>query len=100
VTLTTGDRLLIVSCPTDFFKDFRFVVVGVMRDNNEKYTASEKSQVHYPTVICAVNGWDNPYKNVAPWYPEIIIGNPELSQTTKKLTAEDYEPKQKEKTKK
>ncbi|MGN1203201.1 MAG: hypothetical protein ACI4RF_07875, partial [Eubacterium sp.] len=49
--ITRQDTLLTISCPTDYRKDFRFVVIGVMRENaDDKSAATEKSNVHYPQV--------------------------------------------------
>ena len=33
-----SDKLITISCPTSYHKDFRFVVVGVARDDDKKFT--------------------------------------------------------------
>lgn len=82
VTMTTGDELISIVCPTDFHKDFKFVVVGVMRDKNtEKWIAEEKSKIHYPNIIFYEKHEDNPYALAGPWYPEIIVANGTVQQT-------------------
>lgn len=91
ITLTRQDKLLTISCPTSYRESFRFVVVGVLRNElTEKATASEKSKVHYPQVIYDENGQENPYALSYQWYPEIVIKSDNGKEKTKKQTIEDY----------
>lgn len=89
--VTRQDTLLTISCPTDYKKDFRFVVVGVLReDTSSKSTATEKSDVRYPQIIFDEMGKDNTYKYASKWYPEIVITNNEGEQKTIRKTIDDY----------
>ncbi len=91
VNINRQDTLLTISCPTDYRKDFRFVVVGVMRENNDsKSTATEKDEVRYPQVIFDGTGKNNPYKYAPKWYPEIIVTNNNGEQKTIQKTIDDY----------
>lgn len=91
VTVTRQDTMLTISCPTDYRKDFRFVVVGVMRDNTDnKSTAAQKDNIHYQQVIYDEKKMDNPYKFATKWYPEIIITDSEGNEKTVQKTIEDY----------
>lgn len=92
MTLTRQDKLLTISCPTDYRENFRFVVVGVLRnDSTEKPTAEDKSSVHYPQVIYNELKQDNPYKFASQWYPEIQKTNSKGDIQTEKQTRKDYE---------
>lgn len=91
VTVTRGDRLLTVSCPTDYRADFRFVVVGVMRDDNEKLTAKSKQMIRYPQVIYDEQGKQNPYRFASKWYPEIIITKDDGTTRTYQQDIKHYE---------
>lgn len=92
VTITRQDKILTVSCPTDYREDFRFVVIGVMRESTgDKLTAAEKNSVRYPQVIYDETGLENPYRFAAKWYPEIIVTDGEGNEKTVKKSIEDYE---------
>lgn len=92
IDITRQDTILTVSCPTDYRADFRFVVIGVMRENTgSKLTAEEKSDVHYPQIIYDETNTENPYRFSSQWYPEIIVTDSEGTQTTIQKTIEDYE---------
>lgn len=86
LTITRADTLLTISCPTDYRDNFRFVVVGVLRDDDEKLVATEKSKIRYPQVIYDENGQTNPYRFASKWYPEIIVRSKTKTQSIK-----DYE---------
>lgn len=91
VTLTRQDKLLTISCPTDYREGFRFVVVGVLRnDSNSKPTAAEKTDVHYPQVIYDEKNEKNPYNLAYQWYPEIVERTSEGTTQTKKESIKDY----------
>ncbi|MGN1328989.1 MAG: hypothetical protein ACI4V4_04740 [Eubacterium sp.] len=91
VTLTRQDKLLTISCPTEFRAGFRFVVVGVLRnESNDKPTATEKSKVHYPQVIYDENNQKNPYDLAYQWYPEIVEKTSDGTIKTRKESIEDY----------
>lgn len=81
LTLTRNDKMIFISCPTDFKKDFRFVVVGVMRENTDtKLTAKERDDTHYPQAVYDDKKQNNPYRLAGPWYPEIVITNGEQEE--------------------
>ena len=86
ITVTRGDTLLTVSCPTDFHKDFRFVVVGIARDDDKKLTATPRSHIFYPQVIYDETGEKNYFNFTAQWYPTIVVGDKKVKQTI-----DDYE---------
>ena len=91
VTITRQDKLITVSSPTNFRQDFRFVVVGVMReDTDSKPTATPKNDVHYPQVIYDEQGINNPYALSSKWYPTIIYKDKEENELTKKQSENDY----------
>lgn len=91
VNITRQDTVLTISCPTDYRKDFRFVVVGVLRDNAEtKSTANEKDNINYPEIIFDELKKDNPYKFATKWYPEIIITDSEGNEKTIQKSIDDY----------
>ncbi|MCD7796264.1 MAG: hypothetical protein LUG95_01160 [Clostridiales bacterium] len=91
IALTKQDTLLTISCPTDYRENFRFVVVGVLRnDSTDKATAEEKSQIRYPQIIYDENGELNPYCFASNWYPEIIVTVGD-SETTETQSIIDYE---------
>lgn len=91
VNVTRQDTLLTISCPTDYRKDFRFVVVGVLReDTDSKSTATPKEDIRYPQVIFDEMEKDNPYKYASKWYPEIVVTNKEGEQKTIRKTIDDY----------
>lgn len=95
IDITRQDKLITISCPTDYRSNFRFVVVGVMRDDAaDKLTATEKDDVRYPQVIYDESKIQNPYKYASDWYPEIVITNSDGTQNTIQKTAEDYQNKQ------
>ncbi|MDD6728175.1 MAG: hypothetical protein PUE08_03025 [Eubacteriales bacterium] len=92
ITLTRQDTILTLSCPTDYREGFRFVVVGVMRDEKgEKPQARENTLIHYPQVIFDEKGEKNPYSLAEKWYPEIIITNGDGTEKTKQQSIKDYE---------
>lgn len=92
IDITRQDTILTVSCPTDYREDFRFVVIGVMReDTDSKLTAEDKSDVHYPQIIYDETNTENSYRFSSQWYPEIIVTDSEGTQTTIQKTIEDYE---------
>ncbi|MGN0521961.1 MAG: hypothetical protein ACI4IQ_04910 [Eubacterium sp.] len=91
VTITRNDTLLTLSCPTDYREDYRFVVVGVMRDNpDNKPTAKEKEKIRLQQAIYDENNQENPYKYSAQWYPEIIVTDKDGNKKTIQQTIEDY----------
>ncbi|MDE6155970.1 MAG: hypothetical protein K2F67_05980 [Eubacterium sp.] len=91
VNVTRQDTLITISCPTDYRNDFRFIVVGVLReDTDSKSTATEKTDIRYPQVIFDEMEKDNPYKYASKWYPEIVITNNEGEQETIRKTIDDY----------
>lgn len=93
VNVTRQDTLLTISCPTDYHKNFRFVVVGVLRENTDsKFTATEKSSdIHYPQIIYDEMKKDNPYKFATKWYPEIIVTDKEGNEKTIQKSIKDYQ---------
>lgn len=91
INVTRQDTVLTISCPTDYRKNFRFVVVAVLRDDAEtKVKANEKDSINYPKVIFDELKKDNPYKFATKWYPEIIITNSEGNEKTVQKSIDDY----------
>ena len=80
-----SDKLITISCPTSYHKDFRFVVVGVARDDDKKFTASPKKLIRYPQVICDEKGSRNHFASAKPWYPQIVITSEKDNTTTTKI---------------
>lgn len=82
VDLTRGDTFITLSCPTDYRNNYRFVVVGVARENTgTKLTAADKKDIHYQQAVYDEKGIENPYKYASQWYPEIIIGDKTIQKT-------------------
>lgn len=91
ITLTRQDKLIVLSCDTDYHKNFKFVLVGVQTDDTtKKPVAEEKSSVHYPQVIHDEQKTDNPFRFASQWYPEIIVKDKEGNVSTVKQTIDDY----------
>lgn len=91
ITITRQDKLITVSCPTDYKEDFRFVVVGVMRDGtDDKPTALPKEEIHFPQVIYDEQGTKNPYALASQWYPTITITDNTGKEITKQHSKKDY----------
>lgn len=91
INVTRQDTVLTISCPTDYRKNFRFVVVAVLRDDAEtKAKANEKDNINYPKVIFDELKKDNPYKFATKWYPEIIITDSEGNEKTVQKSIDDY----------
>lgn len=80
-----SDKLVTISCPTSYHKDFRFVVVGVARDDNKKLTASAKKLVRYPQVICDEKGIRNNFASAKQWYPQIVLTAEKDNTTSTKI---------------
>lgn len=94
INITRQDTVLTISCPTNYRKDFRFVVVAVQRDDDgTKAKACEKDSINYPKVIFDELKKDNPYKFATKWYPEIIITDSEGHEKTIQKSLNDYKSK-------
>lgn len=92
MTLTRQDTILTVSCPTDYRENFRFVVIGVLRnDSTEKPEAQSNSRVRYPQVIYDEQGTENPYRFASDWYPEIVRTDSKGNEIAKQQSITDYE---------
>ena len=90
-TFTRQEKLLTISCATDYHKDFRFVVVAVLSDEKtEKPTVSDKKFVNYPQVVFDQKKQENPYRFASKWYPEIIVKDSDGNESTVKQTMDDY----------
>ena len=86
VSPTRDDTLITISCPTSYHQDFRFVIVGVARDDNNKLKAMPKNLVRYPQVICNEKGIANNFLGASKWYPQIVISsNGKKNETTTKI---------------
>ncbi len=91
LTVSRQDELLTISCPTDYEKDFRFVIVAVARSGvPEKSKALPNSKIHYPQKIYDKMHQKNPYELSSEWYPEIVINNGKDNQKTVKQNIDDY----------
>lgn len=91
INVTRQDTVLTISCPTDYRKNFRFVVVAVLRDDAEtKVKANEKDSINYPKVIFDELKKDNPYKFATKWYPEINITDSEGNEKAIQKSIDDY----------
>ena len=80
-----SDKLITISCPTSFHKDFRFVVVGVARDDDKKLKASSKNLIRYPQVICDEKGIKNNFAGAKKWYPQIVLTYEKDDTTSTKI---------------
>lgn len=92
ITITRQDKLLTISCDTEYRKDFRFVVVGVLSDRKAvKPVAANKDRINYPQVIFDEKGEQNPYRFSSKWYPEIIVTDKNGVEKTIQQSIKDYE---------
>ena len=85
ITITRQDRLIFISCPSDYSDNFRFVLVGVQRDDlsaKPKATEKKQSDIRMPQVIYDEQELENPYRFADQWYPEYEITNPDTEKTT------------------
>ena len=67
------DYFLSISVPSDFMKDFRFVVVCVKTDKKgfeKSKTALPNEKIFFPQVWYDANHEDNPYKFTGKWHPK------------------------------
>ena len=94
LTITGHDRMIFISCPADYRENFRFVLVGIQRDDlSNKLQAKEKreDEIHFPQVIYDESERENRYRFSKQWYPEYEITNPETDKvTTVKTDINDY----------
>lgn len=67
-----NDKLVMISCPSSLGENYRFVVVGVARNDDKKLTASSKNLVRYPQAVCDSKGIRNNFAGADKWYPEIV----------------------------
>ena len=89
--ITRTDTLLTISCPTDYKKDYRFVVVCKAVDEiKPDLIATEKEYSHLTQIEYDEKGEVNPYRFASKWYPEIIITNPDGNTTTIKRSIDYY----------
>lgn len=66
-----SDNLITIAADSDFMKNSKFVVVGVL--NAEKQTeAKENDSVHYPQAWYDANKQTNPYRFSSQWYPTVF----------------------------
>ena len=88
--LLEQNYILSISAPSDFMKDFRFVIVCVKtEDKFEKANKAEPNKrIHYPQVWYDKNKQKNPFYLAGDWYPEIVVDS---NSTTKQLTRKDFE---------
>lgn len=96
INITGNDILLTVSCPTDYKKDFRFVIVGVLCENSsEKAVAKAKAadDIRYQQIIYDEQNLKNPYRFSKKWYPEIIITDDAENETILQKTVDDFSSK-------
>lgn len=96
--LSRKDRLLIITCPTDFRDNFEFVLVCKMTNDMKKSTAkdNDEERIHYPQAVFDEKKLENPYRLANGWYPEIIIElepdeNGEPVTEVRQLSSLDYE---------
>jgi len=91
LTVSRQDELLTISCPTDYEKDFRFVIVAVARSGeSDKSKALPNNKIHYPQIVYDKKHQKNPYELSSEWYPEIVINNGKDNRKTVKQSIEDY----------
>ena len=88
--LLEQNYVLSISAPSDFMKDFRFVIVCVKADDGfEKSTKAEpNAKIHYPQIWYDTNNQKNPFWLSGDWYPEIVVDS---NGKTKQLTRKDFE---------
>lgn len=91
ITLTRQDKLITISCDTEYRENYRFVVVGLLcSENAQKPVAAEKESSHYQQVIYDEKGIENPYRFASDWYPEIIIYDENSNESTIVQTIDDF----------
>ncbi|MBR7060452.1 MAG: hypothetical protein IKI34_01800 [Eubacterium sp.] len=67
------DYFLSVSAPSDFMKDFRFVILCVKNGKSgfeKSETAKPNDKIFFPQVWYDANNEDNPYKFTGKWQPK------------------------------
>lgn len=83
--LTRQDTVLTISCPTDYRKNYRFVIVckAVEEVNQDAVAVAAKDPyVTYSEYLEA--GGDNPFRKPSEWYPDIVIIDENGEKTTAK----------------
>lgn len=92
ITITRQEKLLTISCDTDYIKDFRFVVVAIScADSSDKPVATEKSRVRYPQAMYSKLGIDKVPNLADKWYPEIVVTDNNSNEKIIKQSIKDYE---------
>ena len=90
--ITRADTLLTISCPTDYKKDYRFVVICKAVDEiKPDLVATEKEYSHLTQSEYDEKGEVNPYRFASKWYPEIIITDEKGNETTIQRDISYYE---------
>ncbi|MCM1114222.1 MAG: hypothetical protein NC397_01850 [Clostridium sp.] len=90
--LTRQDLLLTISCPTDYKKDYRFIIVCKLVDQiDTTLTAEDKAKLRLTQSEYDELDKTNPYRFSGHWYPEIKITDKQGNETTVKKTIKDYE---------
>lgn len=80
--LKYDDKVLNISCDTDFMKEFKFVVVLKQVDDDYKKpnNISVNNNPRYPQVYYDVNNKRNSFIFAKNWYPEIIDDDKDIVQ--------------------
>ncbi len=89
--LTRDDRLLIISCPTDYKEDYRFVIVCKAVDSVGSDATATSNENARKTASEYDSEDNNPYRFASKWYPEIIITDEDGNESTITKSIEDYE---------
>lgn len=91
VDVARQDKLLTISCPTDYKEGYRFVVVcKVVDEINSDAAAADRDDVHITDSEYKQKNIENPYRFASKWYPEIIITDNDGNETTLQKTMDDY----------
>ncbi len=82
-SLSRKDKLLIIICPTDYRKDFEFVLFCKLTNSTQKSEAADKPEekIHFPQVIYDERNTENPYR-FSKWIPELETASEETQAVT------------------
>lgn len=91
MNVSPKNTLLTISMPTDYKKDYRFVIVAKLTDKAESdRVARDKKERRLTESEYREQNKENPYGLAAHWYPEILVKDENGSTKKLKKTVDDY----------